>query len=227
MTETPKIIEKYISNNISLLNLEISYDIMIGYWEKYLKDKGVKKPPAFSRKGIPLVGGVEVAILSYGYPQTYVWNKTSVVSVLSRLGIATNDPQMVRHISTQYGFYVLQHDKLVDCGFASNGLYWLKTLEEPIPGFIPNRREGKYISLKGDTEICKTCFHRVGDENPRFGGKIKKIVQHHADPREPLTPYNKIWQCNICNRQFKDCFAWFSDGIPKDVLKDFHKSPKK
>jgi hypothetical protein len=203
-----------IRDQITNQHLQVVYnEIVVPYWDTYLREKGVRRPPGFGT-----IQAAALCLLSYNYPDTYIWSKEDIVVTLSRLGYRSNDPQP-RHLGNQYGFCLYTDDRLRGVGMKlKRGSHWLKTLEETFPGdWSPDRRNGHKGFLQDGR--CSTCGGRVGDENWRFTGIIESVSECHADPSLPINEYNRVVQCNICNRQMQDHYALYPDGMVKEVLK--------
>lgn len=188
------------------------HNIVVPKWAENLKKHGVKKPPKWGSSG-----AAQLALLAY----QKICSKKQVKATLERLGYESNDLQKVRHLGSQDGYYVCQSTRLEkEEGIkAKRGEYWLKTLEDPLPGYNPNRRS-KNGTLAND-KLCTHCCRGVGDVHPKYGGDIiKSVGWYHADPRLPLSDENKVLQCDVCNRTLKDHYVFRpEDGDVKEVLK--------
>lgn len=197
---TDEILEKITEEDIKK-----SHKILHEYYEKYLKKLNVKIFPKYNKGAVK---ATEIGLLTYNYPNTYVWSKSQLVKCMSKLAVSS-DPQYCRQ-AKQDGYCIWQSDRLRKYGFP-RGCYLLKSLTETIPDYNPNRRNCDPL-LKSSMELCRTCWRKEGDENPRYGGIISSVNYQHCNPDLPLMGDNCILQCNICNRTEQNDWVYNKKG---------------
>ena len=111
------------------------------------------------------------------------------------------DPLQVRHLSTQYGWYIIKEDKYI---------HKLNSITECLPGFITNKRTSKlnelnWMEMKKEYEFkCATCGNIEGKPMRYKKTQITILQQGHMDPRKDLTLDNCIPQCSGCNQPYKN-----------------------
>lgn len=202
-------------------DIESSYRRIAQYYEKYLKESGVKLPKLYHCGSFGM-GALILVKLFEGYPNTKIHSKEELSEFLREHGVPSKDMQQARHLAMQNGFYILSgrrgdisDEKILD------GCYKLVTLEQPYPAFCPERREG----YKGDFEAikkeycyrCATCGSKEGEEHLfRHGVKVE-LQEGHMDPTKPLTEGNIIPQCQICNRPDRNKWIFDITGRVVDV----------
>lgn len=129
--------------------------------------------------------------------------------------------QQVRHLGTQYGWYVLNKgakvpnvDEIVPSGYN-----YLVTIESPNPTILAAalKRAGR-VAARNFYEIkiaygnkCATCGLAEGKKDQR-NQEVIVLQQGHMNPRLPLTLDNTIPQCQYCNQTYKDYFQFNEDG---------------
>ena len=129
--------------------------------------------------------------------------------------------QQVRHLGTQYGWYVLNKGAKVPNveETVPSGYNYLVTLESPSPTILASalKRAGR-VAARNFAEMkmaygckCATCGCEEGKKDQRNQSKIV-LQQGHMDPRKPLTLDNIIPQCQYCNQTYKDYFRFNEDG---------------
>ena len=161
----PKFMDDAIVETITNDDVKRWYEVVGSYWNKHLKELGVKKPPKWGSNGAACLG-----VAAYNYPDTFIVSKEQYVAILGRLGYKSNDYQSMRHLGLQNGYCLLNSSRLKEIvPDTKNGHYWLKSLDVKYPDFDPNRRKGFGLGTKSDGRCCY-CQHREGDENPWFGG---------------------------------------------------------
>ena len=129
--------------------------------------------------------------------------------------------QQVRHLGTQYGWYVLNKGAKVPNidETVPSGYNYLVTIESPSPTILAAalKRAGR-VAARDFFEIkmaygnkCATCGREEGKKDHKNQGTIV-LQQGHMNPRLPLTLDNIIPQCQYCNQTYKDYFQFNEDG---------------
>jgi hypothetical protein len=129
--------------------------------------------------------------------------------------------QQVRHLGTQYGWYVLNKGAKVPNvdETVPSGYNYLVTIESPSPSILAAalKRAGR-VAARNFSEIkiaygykCATCGREEGKKDQKNQGTIV-LQQGHMNPRLPLTLDNIIPQCQYCNQTYKDYFQFNEDG---------------
>ena len=198
--------------------IEQSYAIISKYYNQYLKENKVKLPRLkngnqYTKDAIVLI------CLFQGYPKTRVWTKEELTHIIRDLiDPKVNDVQQARHLGHQKGWYILsgtrRDNEAIDAGLRP-GDYWLKTLEEPYPGYNASRRTvtEDFDELKAAYEYrCACCGSKEGEKNFRNPSKITRLQMGHMDPSKELSPGNIIPQCDECNRADRDWWVFDANG---------------
>ncbi len=129
--------------------------------------------------------------------------------------------QQVRHLGTQYCWYVLNKGVKVpnEKETVPSGYNYLVSIEMPNPKAIAFtlKRAGR-LAAKNFNEMkfaygnkCATCGVDEGKKDSR-NEEIVILQQGHMNPRLPLTLDNTIPQCQYCNQTYKDYFLFNEHG---------------
>ena len=129
--------------------------------------------------------------------------------------------QQVRHLGTQYGWYVLNKGAKVPNMemFVPSGYHYLVSIEMPNPTVLATalKRTGR-IAARNFSEMkiaygsrCATCGIEEGKNDAR-NQEIVTLQQGHMNPRLPLTLDNTIPQCQYCNQTYQDYFQFNEYG---------------
>lgn len=129
--------------------------------------------------------------------------------------------QQVRHLGTQYGWFVLNKShKIPDTEVAvPSGYNYLVSIDTPNPKVIAIalKRAGR-LSARNFEELkmaygnkCATCGAEEGKKDIR-NGSIVTLEQGHMNPRKSLTLDNTIPQCKYCNSTYADYFQFNEYG---------------
>lgn len=212
-----------------------SYQIIVNYYNKYLKDFGVKLPALYNNKNNISKDALVLIYLFQGYPKTKEVTKEELTKFMKMFYPDTNDVQQARHLSMQKGWYIASGTR-GDAGVKKNS-YKLISLEKPYPAYSNNRREG----FKGDFESikkeynyrCATCGSKEGEEHLFRKGVKVQLQEGHMNPAKPLQEGNIIPQCQICNRPDRNKWVFDKTGrviavaVSKDgvrIVKEFLKN---
>lgn len=203
---------------MSEIDIKKTYDFILGYYEKYLKDKNVKMPKLKDKKGYTK-DALTLVYLAQGYPKTRPISKAELTSFIQKYYPRVLDVQQARHLGAQKGWYILSGTRK-DIGPKSlkPGQYILKTLEECYPDFTGFRR----VETEGDDYFeelkkaygyrCATCGSEEGKPNLKRKNTITVLQKGHMDPSKPLEPGNIIPQCEKCNRADRNYWIYDAKG---------------
>lgn len=180
-------------------------------WDVNLKEKGVKLPKKNSKLG-------DAVLYLYINKGSFIHIDLIKKFVASKGHKMTGtDPLQVRHLSTQRGLYIVKEGRYH---------YKMVNMTEPIPGFIPTRRqtrvdETSWTTLKATYgNKCVNCG-AVHGEPLRWDPTQTTILQQgHMDPRKDLTEDNCIPQCQFCNQQYKNKAIFNCRGFVIDFKKE-------
>lgn len=190
---------------------ETSYSEIKESWQKYLKPQGVKLPKRTSKLGIALVflyENINIPIHIDDLKKIVIENGCSLTGT---------DPLQVRHLSTQYGWFIEKEGKFH---------HKLSSISSPIPGFIKDKRSTKLTAELWDkllceyNNMCANCGSQNGNPLRHSLTKITVLQQGHMDPRKDLTYDNCIPQCSFCNQQYKSKAIFNKRGIVVDFCKN-------
>ncbi|MBQ9024181.1 MAG: DUF3793 family protein [Bacilli bacterium] len=201
-------------------------------WEKYLKNKGVKLSSLKKKNGSYTLNAL-VLIYLYANIKKNI-SKEEITVFLQNLGYQINDMQQARHLSQQYGWYIIsgqRGDSECEKYNVESGEYMLITIKEPYPKFNDKRRAEK-LSTNSWNDLkkhygnrCVSCGSEDKKNNLLYPNSITRLQQGHKDPRKPLTLDNIIPQCQFCNGASKNSFVFDNKGKivkisdPKFILK--------
>lgn len=205
---------------LSDAEIEKQWKIIQEEYEKNLKPYGVK-PIRLKSKATYTKDALVLIYLSWGYPNTSWITKEELTSLIREHFPSTPDVQQARHLGSQKGYYVLSTkrgnciDEEIPPDIQGKPVYKLKTLEEPHPNFVPQRRrkEVDLGSLKAKyNNRCATCGSEEGKPNPRYPQFITQIQAGHMNPNKPLDESNAIPQCQFCNRADRNWWVYDERG---------------
>jgi hypothetical protein len=214
--------------NISIAEIRQIHGRLVRSYNLYLKEYGVKK---VCKDDLPegLSDGEFMACLDSKelqliflckYMKCFV-HKDLISAFVQRFKPNHARDQQVRHLGTQYYWYVLNKganvpdtDETVPSGYN-----YLVSIEMPNPKAVSEvmKRSGRlaarsFIDLKYAYGCkCATCGIEEGKKDPR-NEELVILQQGHMDPREPLTLENTIPQCQYCNQTYKDYFQFNEYG---------------
>lgn len=109
--------------------IESSYKNIHRYYEKYLKQHGVKLPALRNPAGKFTKSALVLIRLAQGYPNTKIVSKEELTSFIRAFDPNAADVQQARHLSMQKGWYVesgTRGDSAIP-----KGAYKLISLEKP------------------------------------------------------------------------------------------------
>ncbi len=191
--------------------IRIIYELVRVYWEKHLKDRGVKLPHLI-KNGKYTKDGLVLVYLAKDYPKTRPVSKAELTQFIRSLYPDTNDVQQARHLARQKGWYIISSTRgnHLEIKIPKDS-YLLVSLEEPYPGWTPHRKVG--ISDKDFERLkkiynyrCATCGSEEGKPNLKNPRRITKLQRAHIDPKDESKGY--IPQCDECNRAYRDWFVF-------------------
>ncbi|MCS7265433.1 MAG: hypothetical protein NZ805_11435 [Armatimonadetes bacterium] len=185
---------------------EIYNNIIVPYYERYLRSKGVKLP-RLRKTGRPTKDALTLVYLARNYPNTQWVTKAELTEFIRQFYPETPDVQSGRHLGMQNGFYIVSTRRgNADVPDELRGLdaYRLVSLEQAHPSFRPKRQkvtDWDFGKLKKEYNYrCATCGSKEGEVNLRYPKVITKLQQGHMNPHKPLELGNIIPQCDMCNR---------------------------
>jgi hypothetical protein len=146
-------------------------------------------------------------------------SKSALQNALAEyLNVPGFDLQSGRHLSSQYGFYILSYNELNPDTKQScpKGYYCLYSLTTISPKYSVLKRSKLNASSLDELKIqcgnkCMHCGSIEGKINFR-NGSITKLTHGHIDPSLPPTIENSIPLCDYCNGTSKDRFVFQKNG---------------
>ena len=190
---------------------DATWSELVTLWNTHLKEKGVKLPKKNSKLG-------DAVLFLYTNMGSFV-HIDLIKKFVAGLGhkMTGTDPLQVRHLSTQRGLYIVKDGRYH---------YKMVNMTEPIPGFIPTRRQTRvdevaWIALKATYgNKCVNCGSVHGEELRWDPTQTTVLQQGHMDPRKDLTQDNCIPQCQFCNQQYKNKAIFNCRGFVIDFKKE-------
>lgn len=202
--------------NINIYNYEFINDYKINsiskylddMYNKYLKNCGIKLPKKGKMRSALeyLVENINKAV-DIRDIQSYV--------ISCGYLLKGGDPIQVRHLSTQYGFYIIKE----------NNKFKLISLIIPYPSFIKDKRNIKITNdswlniIKDYDYMCVNCGSEELKELRWKKTEKTKLQKGHMDPRKSLTEDNCIPQCQFCNQRYTDKAVFDKRGQVIKLLK--------
>lgn len=194
------------------------YSELKEYYEKYLKEYGVKFPNL--KIGDTYTKDALVLIYLYLNFQKPV-SKEDLTNFLGQYGERPNDVQQARHLGQQKGWYIIsgqRHDQECEEYNVKPGEYALISVEKYYPKFtnlkrISNLTGDEWEELKKEYNYrCATCGSVEGEPNLHYPNITTQLQKGHKDPNKPLELGNIIPQCDSCNRQDRNNFVYNDKG---------------
>lgn len=192
-----------------------TWDVITKYYNKYLKEKGVRLPK-LTENGNYTKNALVLIRLAKGYPNTEIVTKSEITKFMQKFYPDIVDVQQARHLAMQQGWNIASGTR----GDSENKIpassYKLIDLKTVYPAFTKERRQG----FEGDWEAikkqynycCAVCGSQEGKEHNFRKGVIVQLQQGHMNPTLPLQEGNIIPQCQICNRADKSKWVYDKTG---------------
>ncbi|ROL59889.1 hypothetical protein D9V87_03810 [Bacteroidetes/Chlorobi group bacterium MS-B_bin-24] len=200
--------------------IEKIYEMIKGYFEKYLQKEGVQLPKLnnkgkFSKEALVLV------YLAQHYPNTKVVTKQELTEFIRKFYPNTNDVQQARHLAAQKGWYIASGTRGNGILELNQGEYKLITLEKAYPNFVRAKREASNIpweEIKKKYDYrCATCGSKENEKHLHWKSAITQLQKAHLDPRKPITTDNIIPQCQFCNRAYRNFWIFDNKGRVRNI----------
>lgn len=196
--------------------IESIYQMVEGYYNKYLASKKVLLPKLKNKDGAYTKDALVLVALAEGYPNTKPISKTDLTNIVREFYPDVNDVQQARHLGTQKGWYIISgtRGEVIEI---PKGCYYLQSLEVPHPSFVEHRKTGiisdDFEAIKKEYDYrCATCGSK--ENEPHFVRKntIVQLQQGHMNPKKDLIAGNIIPQCQICNRPDRNRWVYDKTG---------------
>lgn len=224
--ENPKLKEEYL--NVSEKEIREIHNKIVYSYNMYLKEYGVKKlwsddipSNCTDEEFVSFLDAKELQLIFlYKYLNCFVHKDMVSAFVRKYIANAALD-QQVRHLGTQYFWYVLNKGVKVPNADVTvpSGYNYLVSIEMPNPKAVAEalKRTGR-LAARNFAELklaycnkCATCGIEEGKKDSR-NEEIVSLQQGHMNPRSPLTLENTIPQCQYCNQTYKDHFQFNEYG---------------
>ncbi len=150
---------------LSSKKIKETYNIIVQYYKKYLKDFGVKLPKLRS-SGKYTRDALILIYLAQDYPDTKIVSKAESTGFIRQYYPDTNDVQQARHLGTQKGWFIAAGGRDNRDVNLHRGEYQLVTLEKKYPAFHGHRIE--------PTKIAKSAY---GPKKPIGAGQYYPAVR--------------------------------------------------
>jgi hypothetical protein len=199
-------------------------DELIKLYESLKKEHENHKLESFGIK-LPKLYGYDKQFTKDALTLVYLYSKFKKKITKEELTIFiksfypnVNDVQQARHLGMQKGWYILSGTRGNDSNYVKNGEYMLKSVSEPYPDYVANRRSNEVKSeswndiKKSYSNRCVTCGSKEGEKHLINKSTITKLQKGHMDPTKPLSNNNIIPQCDWCNRAYKSYFHFDNKG---------------
>lgn len=215
-----------------------TFELVSGYYEKYLKNFQVKAVNLRDKSGKYTKDALVLVYLAKDYPHTRTISKAELTEFVRKFYPKVSDVQQARHLSKQSGYYIISETRGDIGEQIPSGYYKLIDLTRPYPSFKSNRRKGIHFldfeELKKEYHYkCATCGSIEGQAHNIRTHELTKLQVGHMDPTLPLKPGNVIPQCQVCNRPDRDRWIYDKTGrvveiadtdkrVVEKYLKKFH-----
>ena len=216
--------------------IQKKYDEIKMAWEKNLKERGVKLSSLKNKKGSYTINALVLVYLYVNLEKTV--SKEELTAFLRNMGYDSIDMQQARHLSAQYGWYIISGQRGdIECSKyeLSSGEYMLVSIEKPYPPY-KNKKRSEHLNRASWQELkshynnrCVSCGSVENEKNLLYPNSTTKLQQGHKNPGKPLSMDNIIPQCQFCNGASRDFFVFDNKGKvvkiynPKFVLKSDEK----
>ena len=127
--------------------IEKIYEMIKGYFEKYLQKEGVQLPKLYN-KGKFSKEALVLVYLAQHYPNTKVVTKQELTEFIKKFYPNTTDVQQARHLAAQKGWYIASGTRGNGILELNQGEYKLITLEKAYPNFVRAKREATFLGRK-------------------------------------------------------------------------------
>jgi hypothetical protein len=191
------------------------YDMICEYYEKYLKQYGVKLPKLINKKGEYTKNALVLVYLAQDYPNTHKFSKEEITQFVRQYYPEVADVQQARHLGAQGGWFIVSGTRGNGNTTLRPGEYQLISLEKPYPAFKGHRIEetDDWENLKRQYGYrCATCGSEEGKPHLHWPNTITRLQKAHMDPNKPLVPGNIIPQCEKCNRADRNNWVYDERG---------------
>ncbi len=210
-----------MKQEMSIKEIETTYELIENYYERYLKKYGVKLPKLRDKNNNFTKDALVLCYLARFYPNTVVVTKNELTNFIRKFYPDVNDVQQARHLGAQKGWFISSggrdnvHVKKV-------GEYRLISLEKPYPNFKFHRNYKITTNqweeiLKLYNYRCATCGSKDGEKHLHWNNTITKLQKSHKDPRFPLEGDNIIPQCQKCNRAYRNFWIFDEKGRVRGI----------
>jgi predicted restriction endonuclease len=191
------------------------YDMLCEYYDKYLRQYGVKLPKLTDKEGNYTKDALVLVYLSHGYPKTKSASKGELTQFIRQFYPDVADVQQARHLGAQKGWFIVSGTRGNRHVTLKSGEYKLITFEKPYPAFKEHRIEetGEWKNLKKQYGYgCVTCGSREGNPHIHWPNTITRLQKAHINPNKPLVAGNIIPQCEKCNRADRNNWVYDERG---------------
>lgn len=195
-----------------------TYALIEGYFDRYLKAKGMKMPSLMCKNEYTK-DTLVLVYLAQGYPNTRVVSKEELTQFIQLYDSRVNDVQQARHLAAQKGWFILSGTRNdIASEDIPKGSYKLQTLEQEYPSYRAARRnyssgDEYWDELKKEYDYrCACCGSKENKPHRYWKNTITVLQKGHMDPTRPLEPGNIIPQCEKCNRADRDNWIYDEKG---------------
>lgn len=195
-----------------------TYNIILNYYNKFLKKYGVILPNLYKGNGYTK-DALVLIYLAQGYPNTRIVSKTELTEFIKLFYPDTNDVQQARHLGAQKGWFILSGTRNDNTSISiPAGSYKLQSLEKCYDGFTAERRNelfsGDYWEnlKKAYNYKCACCGSEEGKAHRYWKNIVVTLQKGHKDPSKPLEEGNIIPQCESCNRPDRNYWIYDDKG---------------
>jgi len=191
------------------------YEMIREYYNKYLKQHGVKLPKLADTQGNYTKDALVLVYLAQNYPETKKFSKGELTQFIRQYYPDVTDVQQARHLGAQKGWFIVSGTRGNSHVTLEPGEYQLITMEKPYPAFKGHRIEetGEWENLKKQYGYrCVTCGSEEGKPNIHWSNTITRLQKAHKDPNKPLVAGNIIPQCEKCNRAGRNDWVYDERG---------------
>lgn len=204
--------------NLNDKEIQLTYNLIVEYHEKYLNQYGVKLPK-LRHGGVYTKDALTLVYLAQGYPETRIVSKSELTEFIRLFDKSVLDVQQARHLAAQKGWFIISGTRNdITSRMLASGEYQLQTMEKPYPGFTAVRREEivdgdywKHLKEKYDYR-CACCGSKEGEPHRYWSNTTTFLQKGHKDPSKPLAPGNIIPQCEKCNQPDRNYWIYDDKG---------------
>ncbi len=171
-----------MKRSLSKKEIKKTYEMILAYYDKYLKPHGVKMPRLNSTKGFTK-DALILVYLAQGYPKTRKVSKGELTQFIHGFYPEVNDVQQARHLGAQKGWFIASGGRDNREVILGRGEYQLVSLEKCYPNFKGHRvkrGETRFPVRKPGKRREDNIYSRCSDKTKLSNGVKYRSSKHKS-----------------------------------------------